>query len=136
MINIEEVRDVFVKRIIDSSIFNNDDIQWENMNFNPEGKELWMTENIMPVLENFVSSDNDMAEYIAQYNISTPINNSRGSFDLNGKATQLGNLFKAGEMIVTDNYKTSVESIKKSFQGVLTENWFSIVIDVNFKVFS
>ena len=136
MINFEEVRKYFSDTIIASGIFASDAIGWENVTFSPSGKSLWMKESYLPVSEGFSDSVNgDQLQGILSYSINTNVGSYAQGATEAGVA--LGNLFPTTEVITTDNYKISIDSASRTFQGKLSNDskWYTVVIDVSFKVY-
>jgi len=135
MINFEEVRKYFSDTIIESGIFASDAIGWENVTFSPSGKSLWMKESYLPVSEGFNDSKSDQLQGILSYSINTHI----GSYaqEATEAGVALGSLFQTAEIIITDNYKISIDSASRTFQGKLSNNskWYTVIIDVSFKVY-
>ncbi len=133
MIDFEEARAVFRSRIFLSGIFG-DAIQWENRTLQDTEKgALWLAEQVLPVTEEFSSTGGDMLQAILQYNINIPANDVAGEAPATNAAKALGDLFNTAEVITTDNYKTSVSTPKRSFQGKLEDAWYTIIIDIELK---
>jgi hypothetical protein len=133
MIDFEEARDVFRQRIFDAGIFGTA-IQWENRILQADEKGiLWMTESYLPVTEAFNTASSDMIEGILQYNINITVGLPSGESTATDAAKALGNLFTTAEVITTENYKTSIGTPKRSFQGKLDDAWYTIVIDIDLK---
>ncbi len=135
MIDLQEVREPFRERIDNSGIFEADEINWENLKFNPSQKELWMQEAYLPVAESFLTSQYDLLEGIFRYKVFTPVNSSKGDTVANEKAIALANLFTNAEVITTDNYKISVDSVSRGFQGRFDDKWYLITININFRAY-
>ncbi len=134
MINAEQIRAYFRTAINDSAIFPADCIQWENLVFNPKGKALWMRENYLPVDEGFSDSVNgDQIQGIFSYSINIPIGISEATATTAGVA--LGNLFPTATIINTDDYKISIDSTKRSYQGRLDDKFYTVVIDIAWKAY-
>jgi hypothetical protein len=138
LINIIEVRDPFRIRIADSGIFNSDSIAWENENFNPSGKSLWLKESLLPVDESFLTPDYDLLETILSFQVNTPIGDNTGDSaeaTCVNAAVALGSLFQTAEVIKTDNYTISVDKTQMSFQGNLDDRWYSVVVDITIRAY-
>ncbi len=133
MINVEQIRAYFSDTIIASGIFASDAIGWENVVFDPSNKPLWMKESYLPVDEDFSDSVNgDQIQGIFQYSINTPIGSYAKVAVEAGVA--LGNLFPTASVVDTADYKVSIDSTKRSFQGKLSNDskWYTVIIDVYF----
>jgi hypothetical protein len=135
MIDSEEALKAFRDRI--QTVVPKSDLMVQNRNFKPQGKKLWVSEISIPATEGPNTTLLDMAEYIFQYTVNVPVNDRRTINNATKKALEIGNLFESLEVIKTTNYKTSISSISRSFQGRLSESskWYSIVIDVNVKIY-
>jgi hypothetical protein len=141
MININEIREEFRIRILESGLFSSSDIAWENIKFNPANKLLWLQENYLPIAEGRVTSLGDDLEGIFQYTINIPINDIAGDTVAVETGVALGSLFASSEVITTTNYKTSIAFTKCSFQGELNDSvgsralWYSYIVDIQFRSF-
>lgn len=136
MIDLEEIRKYFRTTIKDSAIFPADSIQWENAVFDPNGKALWMRESYLNVGEGFSDSKNgDQIQGILSYSINIPVGTYEGAATTAGVA--LGNLFPTATIVSTDNYKISIDSTQRTFQGVLAtgSKWYNVTIDVQFTAY-
>jgi len=136
MIDFEQIRKYFSDTIIASGIFASDAIGWSNVVFDPAGKSLWMKENYLPVDEGFSDSVNgDQLQGILSYSINVPI----GAYakPATDAGVALGNLFPTTTIVETADYKISIDSTKRSFQGKLSNDskWYTVVIDVHFKAY-
>jgi len=92
-----------------------------------------MRENYLPAVEEAATSSGDMISGIFQYSIFTPVR--QGDVLAVSKGVALGNLWETQEVVDTDNYRTSIDKTKCSFQGSLDDIWFSYIIDVEFTAY-
>lgn len=135
MINILEIQKPFRQRVLDSGIFTQDQIAWENIVFKPSQKDLWCEEHYLPVEEGRVTSQGDAVDGIFQYSVHIPVGHPQGTTLAINSGVALGNLFTSSEIIETTNYKTSVTSTKCSFNGKLDDKWYSYIVDITFRGF-
>ena len=135
MIDLNEVREPFRERIDQSGIFGAGEINWENLKFNPSQKSIWMQETYSPVAESFLTSQYDLLEGIFRYKVFGSVNSSKGDTEVNAKALALANLFTTAEIIETDNYKISLDSTSRGFQGRFDDKWYMVAIDINFRAY-
>ena len=135
MINVYEIRDAIRTRIFESGIFDLDEISYENKTFNPAGKTKWLNEYYLQIGETSLSDKSDDLQGIFQYTINVPINT--GDTLCDSIARQVGDLFGTREVVTTDSYRFSISNVERTFQGRLQQDsiWYSIVIDINFRVF-
>ena len=133
MIDIEEVKTVIRTRIAESLIFDISDIAWENVQFDPANKAIWMQENYIPAIEAEATMTSNFANGIYQFTINTPLDSSDTL--ATSKSVELGNLFKAFEVIETTNYRASIKAPSRSFEGNLDDLWYKVIIDVTLNIY-
>ena len=136
MIDLEQIRKYFRTTIVNSAIFASDAIQWENAVFDPSGKALWMRESYLNVDEGFSDSVNgDKVQGILSYSINIPIGTYEGVATTAGVA--LGNLFPTATIVNTTDYKITINSTQRTYQGILSSGskWYSLVVDVQFTAY-
>ena len=133
MINIAEIRNAFRTRIAQSGIIPVANIAWENLAFIPANKSVWAQENYLPAVEEAATSDTDMLAGIIQISVNVPVNTSDSVAVSTGVA--IGSLWNTQEIVYTDNYETSVDKTKCSFQGSLDDIWYSYIVDIEIRAF-
>ncbi len=133
MINSNEARKAFLQRLY--TVVEKSDISFQNIKFDPKGKALWVSETFIPGPQGFSTSSGDYLEGIFQYTVSVPVTSRRGVTVVNDKSVEIGNLFSTAEVIETTNYKTSIDATLESFRGRLDDKWYSIVVDINVKIY-
>ena len=133
MINSNEIRKAFLQRLY--TVVEKSDISFQNIKFDPKGKALWVAESFISGPQGFSTSSGDYLEGIFQYTLNVPVTSRRGITVINDKSIEIGNLFITAEVVTTTNYKTSIDATQESFRGRLDDKWYSIVVDINVKIY-
>ena len=135
MIDIEESLKAFRAQVY--TVVPKSDLAVQNIQFKPQQKKLWVSEIAIPATEGPNTTLKDMADCIFQYTINVPVNDRRGINVATKKALEIGNLWNSLDVVETANYKTSISSTSRSFQGRLIEDskWYSVIVDINVKIY-
>lgn len=136
MIDLTEIRNVIRARIFNSGIIPSDCFAWENIMFEPHGKDLWLGEDYLPATG--IVSDSkyrDEEKGILQFTVYTPINSPSGDTVANNTAKLISDLFTTPEVIEGTITKASIV-VRKSNQSKLDNTWYVSSLDFNYSCYS
>jgi hypothetical protein len=128
-----EIKNVFRANLENSGIVPKTSIAWPNVKFTPANSPIWVEFAYIPATEVFSSNSTDVLTAIMQHTINVPTDT--GTDYATGIGKQIGDLYESAEVIYTDDYGISIDSVQAQPAGKISDLWWSYIVDVNIKVY-
>jgi hypothetical protein len=123
---------------VTSSLFNSNDVAYENANFNPEDKDAWVQPFFIPASTDMMgktSSSGDEQRGIFQLSVFVKLSSGKYDNDQLQIVDDILSAFKYNTSMVYNNQQVAVLSSTVN-AGTSNDAWFKRDISINYLTFS
>jgi len=133
-----DTKQALIKKLIDANIVPISDIAFENDNFNPKGKVLYLATYFIPASTDMMgktSTSNDEQRGIFQVSVFASLNSGEYDNEQLQKIDEIISEFSYNSSVVYNNQKVDILSTTVN-SGVTLDAWFKRDISINYLTFS
>ena len=132
---IDLVEKALIQAIIDSEFLPEEDIYFENRDFDPKGKAMWGKLSFVPS-EPFVDElgecGTDRLVGFMQFDLNVPTGDGTGA--IKKKAREIRQVFTAGKYFESSGQQVTISSCGIS-AGRYVESYYRLILTINFYAF-
>jgi len=133
-----DTKQALIKRLLDASIVDSNNIAFENDEFNPANKNVWLAVYFIPATtDSLGKTSSDFDDQRGIFQISVYVKKNTGEYDNLQIQTidSIKSAFRYNDQLV---YNTQTVSVLNSTtnNGIEVESWFKRDVSINYLTFS
>lgn len=133
-----DTKQALIKRLLDSGIVDGNNIAFENDEFNPANKSVWLAVYFIPATTDTLGkTSSDFDDQRGIFQISVYVKKNAGNYDNLQIQTidSIKSVFRYNDQLV---YNTQTVSVLNSTtnNGIEVESWFKRDVSINYLTFS